>query len=140
LLVSQLTISAEAYNYWNSLREQNENQESLYTMQPYQIQGNVKNISKPDEPVLGYFMAAGVSEQRIFVGRPPLLFHYSICELSEGDYDAMRLIRWTGKDEWPLYITTDLNYALALPGQACIDCRQSGGTIIKPDFWEDEWD
>jgi hypothetical protein len=109
-------------------------------MQPYQIQGNVKNISKPDEPVLGYFMAAGVSEQRIFVGRPPLVFHYSICTLSEEDYQAMGSLRWSSADEWPLYITMGLNYGLALPNQDCIDCRQSGGTIIEPDFWEDEWD
>ncbi|NOX84424.1 MAG: DUF4249 domain-containing protein [Chlorobi bacterium] len=138
LLVSQLTITEAAYSYWDNLRRQNENQESLYTRQPYQIRGNIRNINNPDEPVLGYFLVAGVSEQRIFVGKPPLLFHYSVCELTEADYDAMRFLRYSNKNEWPLYITTDKNYALALPNQACIDCRLKGGTNIKPDFWEDE--
>jgi len=133
-----MTLSSEAYNYWNALSKQSENQESLYTTQPYQIQGNVQNIHNPDEPVLGYFLVAGVSEQRIFVGRPPLVFHYSVCVLDESDYEAMGTLKYTNEKSWPLYVTMGLSYALALPNQKCIDCRLNGGTIVKPDFWEDE--
>ena len=137
LKVSQLTISQEAYNFWNSLRRQNDDQESLYTRQPYQIQGNIRNVNNPDEPVLGYFLVAGVSEQRIFVDRPNLKFHYSVCELSDQDYEAMRDVGLSGRNEWPIYITVGINWRLAYPNQGCIDCRLKGGTIKKPDFWED---
>lgn len=32
--------------------------------------GNVKNQDDPDEPVLGYFLVAGMDEKRIFLQRP----------------------------------------------------------------------
>lgn len=136
LLVHQYTLSKEAYNFWNSVRIQNENQGSLYTTLPYQIRGNVVNINNLDEPVLGYFQAAGISEKRIFVIRPPLQFYYSDCELEEEDFRAVAYIHLTNEIFWPVYLTKDIQ-ALAIPhDQSCIDCRKSGGTIIKPDFWE----
>ena len=90
LLVKQYTIGKEAYVFWNGLEEQNSDQESLYTSQPYQINGNVKNIDNNTEPVLGYFLVAGVSEKRIFVDRPkyPILLRYSVCLLNEADFES----------------------------------------------------
>jgi len=38
------------------------------------VRGNVNNIADIEEPVLGYFMVAGVSEKRIYTDRPKLLF------------------------------------------------------------------
>ncbi len=78
LLVRQFTISEEAYSFWDGLAEQNSEQETLYASQPYQISGNVKNMNDDTEPVLGYFMVAGISEKRIFVERPPITVRFVI--------------------------------------------------------------
>jgi hypothetical protein len=137
LLVHQLTITAEAYSYWNSLREQNENQDNLYNKQPYQILGNIKNINNPDEAVMGYFLVAGLSEKRIFVNRPIIPFYYWECVLSAPDYERMRDLRWSAPSEWPIYITADDDFRLAYPDQDCLDCREKDGEIEEPDFWED---
>lgn len=135
LLVNQYTVSENVYNYWKALQDQNDIQGTLYTQQPYQIRGNIKNINNQEEPVAGCFVAAGVSQQRMFFNKPSLKFYYSICELSEIDYKNMMDLSGLPPSFYPIYLTMDANNHLAYPNQDCIDCRQKGGTIEKPDFW-----
>ncbi|MEJ2594354.1 MAG: DUF4249 domain-containing protein [bacterium] len=138
LLVKQLSLTQDAYHFYSDLAEMNTQEGALYNTQPFQVRGNVENLDDPDEIVLGYFLAAGMVEKRIFVDRPTNLpFRYGICELTERDYDAYRYIGLTSSTEWPLYVTTNSDGYRALPEQGCIDCRRMGGSIIKPDFWED---
>ena len=139
LLVKQYTIGKEAYVFWNGLEEQNSDQEGLYMSQPYQINGNVKNIDDNAEPVLGYFLVAGVSEKRIFVDRPkyPILLYYSVCLLSEADFEAYGQLGWADPVSYPIYAIETNGGRRAVPNQACVDCRLKGGTITKPDFWID---
>ena len=137
LLVHQLTITEEAFSYWNSLREQNENQGGMYNKQPYQILGNVKNINNPDEAVMGYFLVAGVSSQRIFVNRPTLTYYYWNCVLTKADYERVGDLRRSSSSEWPIYLTTDNNGRIAFPDQRCLDCREKDGKIEEPEFWID---
>jgi len=141
LLVEQYTMNEEAYAFYDQLSEINTEQGVMYAQQPYQIKGNVHNVDAGEDILLGYFLVAGVTEKRIYVNRPPsdqVEFYYGICVLNDRDYDAYRYIRWTGPSVWPLYVTTDPNNRRALPDQRCVDCRQKGGTIEKPDFWIDE--
>jgi len=139
LLVQQFTMSENAYTFWNSVREQNSTQDNLYTRQPFQIRGNVYNIDTPDEPVLGYFLVAGITNKRIFVDPPlpPVHFRYPICVLTEPDFQNVASIFLSKPNEWPIYLTTSNSGAIALPNQDCMDCQLSGGTIEKPDFWVD---
>ena len=140
LLVKQSTMSEDAYIYYNKINEMNTQQGALYTQQPYQVKGNVYNVLNEQENVLGYFLVEGVKDKRIFVDRPPsdqVEFYYGICVLGDGDYDAFGYIRWTPRNTWPLYVTTNVNGRKALTNQKCVDCRKNGGTITKPDYWED---
>jgi len=139
VLVKQFSITEKAYNFWGSVKEQNVEQGALYTKQPYQIRGNLVNTENPDEPVLGYFLVAGVSEKRIYVDRPqaPVLMYYPICVITDFDLERFGFIYWTDGSTWPLYVTENEEGARALTHQACVDCRVKGGTIEKPDFWED---
>lgn len=143
VLVNQLTISKEAYNYWYGVQNQIEGQGSLYDRQPYQIRGNISNINDETEPVLGYFFAAGSDEKRIFVDRPTgVNFHFNTTcgYVTEDLTNALYRIR----SQWPVYLMRIYSeegegYGLmALPNnQSCVDCREAGGTILKPEFWED---
>ncbi|MCD4731082.1 MAG: DUF4249 domain-containing protein [Bacteroidales bacterium] len=138
LLVKQYTLGSGDYQFWNSVRKQNEDQGGLYTNQPYQIRGNVFNPDDPDEPVLGNFTVASISEQRIFVDRPWLLpMYYPVCELTEGDIENFGTIFLFPPRSWPVYATTTIGGTPALPNQECMDCRLSSGTIEKPEFWID---
>lgn len=141
LLVKQFTLTDEAYTYYNSLQAISAQQGALYAQQPYQVQGNIKNTLNPDDPVLGYFLVAGIDQQRIYVDRPPadeVEFYYGTCVLTDADFEAYGYIRWTDKRTWPLYVTTSTTGRRALPHQDCVDCRRRGGTIEKPEFWSDK--
>ena len=140
LLVKQLTLNKTAYDFWNRLIELEDNVSWLYAMQPYQIRGNIKNVSDESEPVLGYFMAAGVDEQRVYVERPyGLDWYYSTtCKLITEDlYELLRSMY----NSWPLYLAAVYAGPHQLPAlparQYCVDCRQLGGKLTPPDFWEE---
>jgi len=138
LLTKQYSISREAFEFWSNIKKQNSNLGNLYTTQPFQIRGNIKNVHDPEESVLGYFMAAGYSEKRIFVDRPPgLEFHFSECVIGEPEIVAMRALSRTRPSTWPLYLLGTPQGAYALPDQVCLDCRVKNASIEKPDYWID---
>lgn len=60
--VRQLTISNNAYTYFQQLRESNESQGSLSDEQLGTMPSNIKNVDNPLDLVLGYFEVAGVTE------------------------------------------------------------------------------
>jgi len=140
LLTTQYSISKKAYTFWSNVKEQNENLGDLYTKQPFQIRGNVFNVDNSTEPVLGYFTVAGTSEKRIFVNKPdpPVVMRYGECKLVEADYMNFGVLFLTSPAEWPEFATYDQNGGNAYPPQVCLDCREKGGTIEKPDFWTDQ--
>lgn len=139
LLTEQYSISKIAYEFWSKVKEQNESLGELYSKQPFQIRGNVFNPENADEPVLGFFMVAGKSEHRIFVNRPeaPVIMRYGECVLVEQDYMNFGTIFLSTPAEWPEFATIDINGSNAYPPQSCLDCRENGGVIEKPDFWID---
>lgn len=140
VLVRQFTIDRNAYDFWNKLKEQNSDQGSLYTSQPYQIRGNIYNPEDRDEPVLGYFMVAGISEKRFFYNKPnEVNFYYDTeCVLITEELYILLLVM---ESQWPVYLYAvfgEYGQYPALPGgQACVNCEESGGVIVEPDFWID---
>ena len=141
LLVKQMSVTKQAFEFWNDIGELEEEQETLYTRQPFQIRGNVLNHSNPDEPVLGYFMTAGFSQKRIFVNRPMgVRFYYNTeCVLI---VEELMVMLYLMRDQWPVLLTAipvGPGLVPALPTrQRCIDCRKEkggGGSISPPDFW-----
>ncbi len=104
-------------------------------------QGNQDNSDEPDEPVLGYFIVAGISQKRIFIDRPKeLSFYYNTaCFLITDD---LTTVLWTlPREEWPVYLTAkfgEFTPSPALPSrQRCIDCTENGGVLTTPKFWEE---
>lgn len=135
LLVKQFSLTESGYQYWNNLQRQIESQESLYNTQPFQIRGNLYNVNDSDEAVLGFFMVAGLDEQRIFIDHPDELgLSYSYCEPDYFGYNFIGLIH---PANWPIYIYEDETGARALSNDECFDCRELGGTTTKAAFWED---
>lgn len=138
LLTRQYSISKEAYVFWNNIQKQNTGFGALYTTQPFQIRGNMVNIQDPGEAVLGYFMAAGYTEKRIFVDPPSgVAFHFSICTI--GDYEIlyMQTLPRTWPSRWPIYLSTSPEGILGVPAPICVDCRLRGASLERPDFWVD---
>lgn len=139
LLVRQFSISKDAWTFWGNVRDQNSNLGNLYSKQPFQVQGNVFNADDANEIVLGQFMVAGVTEHRIFVDSPvyPVKMRYPICEFHDGVYENFSAIFDYPPDSWPVFATRGAD-GNALPNKWCMDCRESGGVVEKPEFWIDE--
>lgn len=135
LLVKQYAISKEAFNYWNGIEKQRGEQGALYSKQPYQIAGNLKNINNPDEPVLGFFMVGGVNEKRIYVGRPPRISIYVFT--CQPDEELIGFLSDIPESEYPVYFFRTETDSKASASDFCFDCTLRGGSVEKPDFWDD---
>jgi hypothetical protein len=60
--VRQVAISQQAQLYYEALTTQALNDGSPFGVAPANLRGNVLNLTRPGNPALGYFIAAGVSE------------------------------------------------------------------------------
>lgn len=133
LLTKQYNISADAYAFWRDIREQISGDDFLFSAQPFQLQGNVRNIESASEVVFGYFTVAAVTEKRIFVDRPDILFYHTQC-IPDPD---LRALGFMGPDQFPVYLTNS-SEGIALGSEYCFDCTLWGGQLSKPVFWEEK--
>jgi hypothetical protein len=137
LQVLQFSLNDDAYDFWRRIEEQNQESGGIYERQPDYISGNMYNMNNQDEPVLGFFDLCQVSEKRIFVDRitdfryPPI------------DCDLEIIQHPLDKPIWlriPFFLVSFDPQKIGPPYgvglKLCFDCRNGGGTTIKPEFWE----
>ncbi len=143
--VKQYALSPESYRYWNLL-EQSNAQGFLFDQQVGTIRGNIYNVDRPLEPVLGYFEVLQEQSVRKF---------YNSWEFRDQNYwepfpfiincDEVDPII-TGLDEIPTFMEENqfyytLCYFITSPPSVafhrieCADCTVHGSTNQKPDFW-----
>ncbi|MBL7858254.1 MAG: DUF4249 domain-containing protein [Cyclobacteriaceae bacterium] len=67
IIVRQLSTTLESYEYWNKVKLLLGNTGSPFDIPPAIIQGNISNLTTPDETVLGYFETCRVSTNRFFL-------------------------------------------------------------------------
>ena len=158
ILVKQCSIDANAYNYYNTIKQYSENTNGLFTPMPMEIKGNVTCISNPNKRVIGYVLGSDIKSKRIFI-------YESDFETIESMYDPDCVTKrppdpnsdaergwqsvWrqmieagavastpTGKYE-PL---NNPEYRESvLYSRDCVDCRAvEGATKKRPDFWPND--
>jgi len=139
ILVKQQSLTKDAYNFWTQLKKSTESLGGLFDPLPSQVLGNMYSENNSAEPVLGYFSGGQTSEKRIFIQfneLPPelRLVMPANCPMDTiaiadiRNYPNMFLINSYGSP-FPLgYIKSD--------GHNCMDCRDDGGVLQRPDFWE----
>ena len=144
LLVKQMSISDEAYDFWNNLNKNNQESGGLYDTQPALVEGNIYSVSDPNERVLGFFGVSSVKSKRIVVSNIPISFPDDYhCTPSKPNWEG----GWpfnTSYVEWPIYFvnyydisSSSPNPELYVADKDCFDCRLIGGTTVKPDYWDD---
>ena len=133
IYVRQYALSEFSYNFWHSAMENNQ-PDPLYSKQPYQLIGNLRCISNPNETVFGIFEASAVKLKGITAYLPTL----------EGsDYGCHNDIVLTGvfhKDLMglpPGWIADTGGNLVLLTNERCVFCKFNGlGTGIRPDYFE----
>jgi hypothetical protein len=156
VLVNQYAISWREYKFWNQLRATNEEGGGIFEKQPYSISGNIKNISDPDEVVLGYFQVASVYSKRIYidpleVSKLKLPFFINPCETKtyqigdmEDDYTTFRslsaiynhIIKHDSVLVRPYWNDLGDISGMTATSKNCSNCSLSGDSK-KPSFWTD---
>jgi len=134
-LVSRYTLSEDAYNYWLSKEAEIKDSGGLYYTQPSQNLSNIKNINDDQEAVLGYFWVSALKQKRVFFEGPYLGIAgcgTDLFDIEDFYVPTGRFGQFTLNDTMyhPVYITYNRT---SPPG--CYDCRISGGTLNRPDFW-----
>lgn len=139
ILVKQYALTKEAFEYWQILKKNAKDLGSIFGNQPSTLTGNVKCISNPSEPVIGFVSISSESSKRIFINKGEVSDWGS-----SSNYESQCKAKIPPPDSISYYLQTDrtLDIAYAITGggyalakNVCIDCRLNGGTTQKPSFW-----
>jgi hypothetical protein len=158
ILVSQFSISKDEFDFWNNIRQINDNSGDIFAKQPFSVISNIHNINDPEERVLGYFQVSAIKQRRMnlpfseIVAMDLPFYHYK-CERMERepmDYQTEwgPIVTWD--DVYRINCITSLNVLaepkyfpastelekLVFTTAECADCELTG-TRTKPDFWID---
>lgn len=139
VLVKQRGITKDAYDFWLQLKKSTESLGGLFDPLPSQVVGNIYAEGETGEPVLGYFSGGETKEKRAFVRYWDLPENlrsqpYIPCTVDSievkyiGNYPDMYLITAYGSPFIEGYTTSS--------GRNCMDCRDDGGVLQRPDFWD----
>jgi hypothetical protein len=133
VLLSQYSLSRAAFVFWEQLRINSDKQGGLYETQPLPVEGNLHNLSFPENKVIGFFGASSVAQKRIFVDG------INDMDIPDGAYcspEELGIGGWKNFATWeyPIYFIYD-HYLIKSLQPSCVDCRALGGTLVKPEFW-----
>ena len=142
ILVKQYVISREAYTYYEILKELSGLDNVFTQSQPGFFAGNISNINKPEEKVIGYFDISSVSTKRVYFNYEdfydvnsirPRFVSFAQCETTTPTTSTLiaqleqGIVRWSG--------VTPTGAFMVVPTR-CVDCTLFGSNK-KPEFWED---
>lgn len=133
ILVRQLSLTRDAYQYLDILRKNNQETANLFGRQPASLKGNIYNVSDSTDLALGYFSVSSLSRKRIIIRSFPIMSFDKVfvCKPIPIDSplppDGPLYFAWT---EWKGART------LGLINEECIFCPLLGGTIDKPEYWD----
>jgi len=138
--VKQYGLTNEAYTYYKNIETNLKETGSLFGAQPTEMEGNIRNMEDPKEPVIGYISAATETTKRIYISveeLEPGAYLLEDCEDKDtsavGDNERHRSLHFAG-----LRIRErDINIYKWAP-MKCVDCTTRGGTKNKPDFWPND--
>jgi len=145
ILAKQYALTRDQFDYWTNLKKTTEQLGTVFDAQPSQVSGNIHCISDSSEIVLGYLCASTVTRKRIFLTLSQLTNYnytpyYVDCATSQDAIvvispgDRAKIYEYLVKPDH-LYTFLYQNGGYFLAQNFCADCRDHGGTNVKPDFW-----
>jgi Domain of unknown function (DUF4249) len=146
ILAKQYALTLDQYDYWANLNKNTEQPGTIFDAQPSQLNSNIYCLDNPSEPVLGYLSASSITQKRIFITRTELSYYNYTPYWLSCQLDTNIILGVSAAEK-----IKDYEY-LAAPGHLftlyevftgchsmvpniCGDCREHGGTSVKPAFW-----
>ncbi len=157
LVVKQMSLSAEEYEFWHLMTEINEAGGDIFDKQPFQVFSNIRNLTDPDEQVIGYFQVSGVKQKRIYVSLREAaalnlpLYNYECDRQEKGEIDYPSTSPGEGFTfneiyagflnsgyafVAPIYDNDNMLFRLIFVRPDCADCTRRG-SLLRPWFWVD---
>jgi len=156
LVVKQMSVSAEEYEFWNLMNEINEAGGDIFDKQPFQVFSNIRNTTDPDDQVIGYFQVSGVKQKQIYVtareaadlGLPVYRYECDRQEKGEIDYPSTSGEGFTFNEihaaflysgyafVGPIFDKDNKLFRLIFVRPHCADCTLRG-SLSRPWFWVD---
>lgn len=140
--VKQYGLTKEAYNYWEIIKKSSQQSGSIFDPQPAQVIGNIRCISNPGEPVIGFVSASYITEKRKFIDKSELTdWHFANAPGNRCIADTVLagnnfpVFPYADTTYGPYYFITTPKLYLIVARKICLDCRRRGGTNSKPAFW-----
>ncbi|MFC2081454.1 DUF4249 domain-containing protein [Bacteroidota bacterium] len=136
LMVTQHSLSNDAFLYWDNIRKLIGETGGLYEKQPANTKGNIHNVNDAEEQILGFFYASQEREKWIILKNQ---FDFAIQDYSCPIDTVEDLWDFPGD----LYIISlNINEEGERRGEpygtsyrGCFDCRLRGGTLEPPYYW-----
>ena len=114
-LVNQQSITKEAHTYWRKVDQIANQSGSIFDAPPAPVLGNIKNVTNPEEIVLGYFEVSNIDSLRGFV--------------TEGDFNDFYL--------FPKNVCEDANNPFSRNGRFCCNCTLlENVSLERPSWWQ----
>ena len=136
--VRQQSLEKDAYEYWEVMRRNSSNIGGLFSSQPTEIAGNIKNVSNPGEHVIGYVNVATEQTCRVFIDWGETDFYKSGCVMTkppQGQDFVMIMNSYVSSGSRLVFRTDD--GALWGSTVECVDCR-SYSNGARPEWWPND--
>ncbi len=65
--VQQLSLSEEAYDFWNLVEKQQKGATDIFQPNAIKIRGNITSVTNPNEEVLGFFGVSAVARKSLYI-------------------------------------------------------------------------
>ena len=141
ILLKQYKLSKAAYTFLLQMKKNTEQLGSIFDAQPSEMPGNITCLTHPGEAVIGFVEVSQEKTRRLFIHNNELQnWRYQTgCEATIIDNHPDSIVKY-GLQLMPATVAKDdeitgaITHFSAAPA-SCIDCRQNGGTNVKPVFW-----
>lgn len=148
ILVKQITLDRAGFDFWEIMRKNTEDIGGIFSPLPSLIGGNIKKLDTPNSTAVGYVSMGIASQKRIYINTEEI----RPWPVNIPDYDAcvVRPDTISPKDYSRFFRSGDLMPVMPIFGDLspvpisfraatkfCADCRERGGSVVRPDFWED---
>lgn len=141
ILVKQLGITKEAYNFWNILKKNTELTGTLFDPQPSKMPSNIKCTNNPGRESIGFISVGKITQQRIFIRHSsvplwPLLDQSQTCsKVTMNSIDAPAYLQNDPFYSPVTYVERTNNQLVYVTNKSCMDCTLRGGNNVKPAYW-----
>ncbi|MCD8029478.1 MAG: DUF4249 domain-containing protein [Bacteroides sp.] len=144
--INQNLIRKEAYDYFYNLLKNTDQNSGLFTSMPTEIKGNIRNLSQPEVPVIGYVEVATTTIGTRFIDYSEGLYEWSTSinflfrtcdeEKMTGPPSGKRPKEIEAVGYIPYTLSDAIPPQMVYKPRECVDCRlKSQASKSKPDFW-----